>query len=362
MEIIVVINQMAVLFILLALGYFAGKVKILSKDSGKMLSKIIIVISKPCLILHSVLDGSISISGSETAFYMLLTLLAYFIALLIAVPISHLLSIKRKARTLRNAVDVLSSGAVNAKECLPPVSCDSSKAQKNHPPTSVNANLTIVGSPTVSTASDRGIYCYMCVFANVTFMGFPVLYALFGAASAFYVALFNITFTLLNFSLGIFLISGKGLKFNPKTLINPALISALITIPIALIGVTAPGIILDAMGIIGNMTIPSAMLVIGSTLSYIPLKHVFSEWRLYPVALVRLIIVPFITWLVLSRFITNELMLGVLVVLSGMPVAVAGTMLAFEYRGNERIASSGMFLTTLLSGVTIPLIAYLLLT
>ena len=48
-------------------------------------------------------------------------------------------------------------------------------------------------------------------------------------------------------------------------------------------------------------------------------------------------------------------------VLSGMPVAMAATMLALEYGGNERIASSGTFITTLLSVITIPLIVYMLL-
>jgi predicted permease len=267
------------------------------------------------------MNGSIDISGSDMAFYMLMTLLVYTIALAVAVPASYYLTDHK---------------------------------------------------------SDRGLYCYMCVFANVTFMGFPVTYAIFGPTSAFYVALFNITFSLLNFSLGIFLISNKGkferqafkplegdfssknhkTKFNPKLLINPPLIAALITILIAITGFSAPHVIMDVISITAGMTIPVAMLIIGSTLSFITLKDAAAQWRLYPVALLRLIVIPVLTWLILSQFITNDLVLGVLVVLSGMPSAIAGAMLAIEYGGNERIASSGIFLTTLLSAVTIPLMVY----
>jgi len=55
------------------------------------------------------------------------------------------------------------------------------------------------------------------------------------------------------------------------------------------------------------------------------------------------------------------MMLGILVVLSGMPTAAMAAMVAIEYGGNERIASGGVSMTTLLSGVTIPLVVYLLL-
>jgi len=104
------------------------------------------------------------------------------------------------------------------------------------------------------------------------------------------------------------------------------------------------------------------MLIVGITLAQVPVRHVFSEWRLYPLAFVKLLVVPFVVWLIFRQFIADELMLGVLVVLSAMPTAANVAMLAIEYKGNSRIASSGVFLTTLLSGATVPLVVYFLLT
>ena len=309
MDIMIIINQMIILFALIMMGYVAGKLKILTRDGGKVVSKLIINVTYPCLILHAVMNSDIGMSGTNIIVYLLMVILVYIIGLAIGIPVSRLL-------------------------------CLGSAKHK----------------------ADQNLYCYMCVFANVAYMGLPVCFAIFGPESVFYVALFSIVFNLLNFSLGIYLVSGKSSNFKVMNLINPSLIAAFLSVPIAIFGFRAPDIIMEITRLAGNMTVPGVMLVIGSALSILPVKNVVIQWRIYPVALVRLFIAPVITWLILSQFITSGVVLGVLVILSGMPVAMAATMLAFEYGGNERIASSGTFITTVLSVVTIPLLVYLLLT
>jgi len=304
----VVISQMAVLFVLLAVGFVIGKAKMLTLDGSRVLSKIVLNIATPCIILSSVLSGETGITAGETAYFLLMALLAYLIYLLISITASRVLGGDKKK---------------------------------------------------------HGLYSYMSSFGNVAFMGFPVIIAIYGdiygMSSAYYVALFNIPFMVLSFSLGIVLVSGKGGKFDFKLLINPSLIAALLAIPIAITGFKAPSIITEAVRITGGMTTPGAMLVIGSTLSRVSLKGIFSEWRLFPIALLKLAVMPIIVWLLLGQIVTDELMLGVLVILSGMPTAAMAAMYAIEYGGDERVASSGIFLTTLLSCVSIPLIVYFLL-
>jgi len=204
----------------------------------------------------------------------------------------------------------------------------------------------------------------MAVFGNSGFMGFPILFVIFGVSSAYYVALFFVIFNVLVFSVGVLMIVGKssdGGGFNPKMLLNPTLITALLAIPIALTGLKFPPIITEAIRITGGMTVPGSMIIIGSSLAFVPIKTVFSEWRIFPVSLLKLIIIPFITWLIMRQIITNEMMLVSLIILSGMPVAAMAPILAIEYNRNEQIASAGIFLTTLLSAITVPLLVYLLL-
>ncbi|MDR2590045.1 MAG: AEC family transporter [Oscillospiraceae bacterium] len=305
MDMQVILNQMVVLFVLLGIGFVVGKAKVLTKEGNRALTKVILFVALPCTILHSVLESKIDITVGDTMFFLLMSLLVFAIAFAIAIPIVYF----------------------------------TRGDKKNH-----------------------GLLTYMSVFSNSGFMGFPVVIAIFGFASAFYVALFNIPFNVFSFSIGIMLIAGsKNGRFNPKLLINPPLIASLLAIPIALTGFSTPHIISEAIKLTGNITTPGAMIVIGSTLSYIPLKKIFVEWRIAVITLLKLIVIPLVTWLILRQFISDPMMLGVLVVISGMPTAAQSAMLAVQYDGNEQIASAGVFITTLLCGITVPLIVYLLL-
>ena len=304
MDIQEVISQIVVLFILLAVGYAAGKASVLTPDTGKVLTKLLLRITMPCTILSTVIGGDVTISGGETAYFMLMVLLAFAIYFLIALPAARALG---------------------------------------------------------GDKTNIGLHGFMVVFGNVGFMGFPMAQAIFGPESAFYVALFNIIFVILIFSVGIVMVSGKGGKLDPRVLMTPTFFASLLVIPIAITGFRAPTVIDGAIRLIGSVTTPCSMLIIGITMSQISIKDAFSEWRLYPIAFLKLIVIPIVTWLVLRQFVTNELVLGVLTLLSAMPTAAMAAMFAIEYKGNEHIASSGIFLTTLISGATIPLIMFLLL-
>jgi len=314
----VIVGQLAVLFIIVLAGYLACKIKALSPETGKILTKVVFNITLPCTILSTVAGGDLAITGSETAFFMLFSLLAFLIFFLFALVTSWALG--------RGQPGVGPGGAV----ILP-------------------------------HKENRGLFSTMIVLGNVTFMGLPVSNAIFGPESALYVALFNIPFWIINFSVAPVMISSKGGKFDPKLLLNPSLAAALLVIPLAIAGFRAPAVVADVLRLTGSVTTPAAMLIIGITLAQVPVRHVFSEWRLYPLAFVKLVAAPVVVWLIFRQFIANDLMLGVLVVLSAMPTAANVAMLAIEYKGNARIASSGVFLTTLLSGATVPLIVYFLL-
>jgi len=321
MDMQVILTQIAILFILIAIGFIIGKAKILTREANKMLAQIVLFIALPCTIFTSAFENEMNITLGDTVFYMLMVLLTFAIAFIIAIPVIYFLGGEK---------------------------------------------------------ANRGILIVVSVFSNCAYMGFPVINAIFGISSVFYVALFSIPFNLLIFSLGIYLISRKespgdnrteesadGDKskggFNPKYLLNPVLLAIFIAVPLAITGVRPPYIITEVLKITGSITTPGAMLVIGSTLALVPLKSVFAEWRIIPATLLKLIIIPTVTWLVLRQIITNELMLGVLVVISAMPTAATASMLAIEYNGNERIASAAVFTTTLLCGITVPLIVYLFL-
>jgi len=311
MDIYVLLDRIAVLFTLMALGFLLGKTQILTKEGNKTLSKLVLFIAFPGVILGSVLTGDMGVTISNAIQFLLMAFLVFAISFTVAIIIVRLLG---------------------------------------------------------GDKSNRGLYILMSVFSNCAFMGLPVVITIFGAPGIYYVALFSIPFTTLVFSVGILLIAGRkkgegGLvaKFNPKVLLNPTLIAAILSIPIAISGVRPPNFITESLVLIGYLATPGGMFVIGASLAYVPVKTLFSEWRIIPVSLIRLVVIPVVTWLILRQILSNELMLGVLVVLSAMPVAATASTLSIEYDGNEQLASSGVFLSTLLCAVTLPLIVYFLL-
>ncbi|NLA87045.1 MAG: AEC family transporter [Clostridiales bacterium] len=299
-----VITQMAILFIIMAVGYAANKFKIMTADSNKLISKLVVNIAMPCTILSSVLSGEVRASGLDAAYFMLLSLGVFLLSFIVAIPLPRLLRVPK---------------------------------------------------------ADSGLYRFMVSFGNVGFMGFPVIQSIFGVGAVFYVTLFNIPFSVLCFSVGIIMVSGRGTKLNLRVLINPTMVVSLLTVLVFYIKPSIPAVITDAVVIVGRMTTPSAMLVIGSTLACISLKEVFTEYRLYLMTIAKLLVIPILTWLILRLFVTNQLMLGVLVALSAMPTATNATMLSMEYGGNEQLASKGVFLTTLFSVATMPLLLSFLL-
>ena len=297
------IQQMGVLFILIAVGFIANKCKIMSSDANRWITKLVINIAMPCTILNSVVNGTVEATGMTAAIFFLLCIAAMAIGFAVSYFVPNLLRIP---------------------------------------------------------SADRGLYRFMMGFANVGFMGYPVCEAIFGQESSFYVALFNILFSVLSFSLGISMIAGKKGKFNIWLIINPSFVGAIITLIIFMTGLKLPAVLCDSIDALGKVTTPAAMLIIGSTLAMIPIKKVVTDWRIYPVTFIKLFVIPIITFLILRIFLKDPLQLGILTILSAMPTATTATMLSMEYGGNEAAASKVVFITTLLSIVTIPLLAFIL--
>jgi predicted permease len=120
-----------------------------------------------------------------------------------------------------------------------------------------------------------------------------------------------------------------------------------------------PQIIGSACELLGQITTPAALLIIGSSLAELPAKDMFSNIRIYLFTAIKLVAVPLITYFVYSKFIEDRLLLGVAVVIAAMPVATNGTMMCIQYHGDEKLMAQGTFITTLLSMVSIPMISML---
>lgn len=208
----------------------------------------------------------------------------------------------------------------------------------------------------------RGTYLFMMMFGNVGFMGFPLTEALLGEEALIYAVIFNVIFNLLVYSVGIIMISKKEdeFQFPIKKLLNMPLISAIISIILYFGKIHIPEVAIQSLDFMGNMTTPVAMLILGSTIAGMPWKELFDEWRIYVFTVFKLLIIPIIVIMLLKVAPDmNPLIHGTLILLSATPVATNSTMLAIEYGGDMKLTSKGIFFTTLLCMLTIPLIQML---
>ncbi|WP_294581919.1 AEC family transporter [uncultured Thomasclavelia sp.] len=306
MDVMVVINQMLQLFIIIGLGYFMQKKKILNDEINSKLNYIVISITTPAMIFSSVCTTTID--DKNMVIYTLIVATAVYIAL----PIISFLLVKIMRIPMRQ----------------------------------------------------KGLYMFMTIFSNIGFMGFPIMKALFGNDAVFYTALFNILFNLEVFTLGVILINygnNVRMKLDPKNLLSPGVVSSIIAVFIYFLEIPIPGVLANCFEMVGDMTTPLAMMIIGATLANIELKSLFTELRLYYFTVVKQVILPIVVFPIIAFFIRDPLIQGITLVNIAMPVGNSAVLFAKQYGGDVELAAKSIFITTLVSVFTIPLVISILL-
>lgn len=299
-----VIYQMMILFLLMMVGFIANKTKVMDADSNKKVSKLVINITSPAIIIYSVVGNPLN-NKRELAVIFLIAIIPFTIFPLIAKGILKLLKISQQ---------------------------------------------------------QKGTFEVMLIYSNMGFMGIPVISGIYGTDAIFYVSIFMLMFNISFFSYGVSTLRGGSAseKISIKRIINPGVVAALTGLIIFLLEIPLPSVLTETLGIIGNVTTPLAMIIVGSTIAEVSVKEVFMDWKIYIYTFLRLLILPIIMWILLRNFIVNETLLGVAVLLMGMPTAANIVMACNEYGGDGDFVSRGIFLTSLGSLLSIPLLVALI--
>ena len=210
------------------------------------------------------------------------------------------------------------------------------------------------------TAKQQGVWRYSLVFSNMAFIGYPVSVALFGQEALFYAVILVLPFNLLSYSIGPLMLAGK-VKFRWQQLLSPCIVASVIALMVALFHINVPALLGECLNFTGSMTTPLSLLVVGSLLADLPFGRAFTSPRLWALAAFRLLILPIMLWLLLKwTGIGTPLVANIAVILMAMPTALNGSMLAMEYGGDTECMAQSIFLTTLMSIITIPVLAALL--
>jgi hypothetical protein len=298
---------MLTLFAIVVVGYIAGKLDYMGGTFDKRLSKLVIDITCPALILSSAMGSELP-DRSLILPLLGISALTYIVLTVLALGLSRLL-----------------------------VKCE----------------------------GERGVVGFAMIFGNVGFMGYPVVASIFGQQAVFYAAVLNVVNTFAVFTIGTMMITGgEGVgkeKFNRKVLYGTPMLSAYAAMLIVTLGIdNIPAVVSQPLSMIGNITVPAALLIIGSSMSHLPLRALLGTPIVHVTALLRLVVLPLAVYYLCLFMGFDPFVVGINTVVVAMPVATYGTILCLRYGRDTVLMSEITFVTTLFSMITIPLLVTIL--
>ncbi|HWR61873.1 MAG TPA: AEC family transporter [Clostridia bacterium] len=203
------------------------------------------------------------------------------------------------------------------------------------------------------------VFISLLVFANVGFMGFPVARAFFSEIGVFYATVVNLVFTGFLWTYGILLFNRQE-KLDLKKLFNIGTLSTFMAVFMFLFQLKLPYFLQTAFDLTGKMTTPLSMLLIGAMIAEIDVAKLVSNKKVYLVAVIKLLIMPLATAFVLKYLGFNSMVTSICTIMAAMPSGATNAIFARQFDSEPLFASVGVFITTLLSILTLPLTVFVL--
>lgn len=312
MQTIIVLKQMIVLFVLMVVGYGCYKLTWLDQNSYAKLSKIVVNVFNPMLIINGVVGQA---AGNDMKKILLnLAMVGIYFALLVILsfPLVKLLGLK---------------------------------------------------APTES------LYRMMLIFSNVGFMGIPVISSVYGEGIVLYIAFYILGYNFLLYTYGIHLaaisvsnenISKKEKDSSLKLILNPGVIACIIAIIIFAANIPVPGPAAALVSYLGEPAVPMSMILIGASMAQQDWKKLFNDKKIYFFLAIRLLLIPIAAALIIGQLSLDVQIAGLFILMLAMPVGSIVVLLATDRGADETCCTRGSVLSTLFSVITIPIIALFL--
>lgn len=205
----------------------------------------------------------------------------------------------------------------------------------------------------------------ICVSAmNTLLFGLPIVQQVYGSMAVLYMGLSSVPFNIILYSYGAIRLDsardGSRSGMNIKRIFTPIFISTILGLVFLLAKIPIPGILKKYLDITAAATLPMSMIVLGATMGAGNLAEAFTDKRVYLVAFVRLVLCPLVVYFALSPLGLEPILLRTAVVIAGCPCGVVVPVLALQYDQDALFASRSVMASTLLSVITLPIIILLL--
>lgn len=203
-----------------------------------------------------------------------------------------------------------------------------------------------------------------CSLGNCAFFGIPILEALFPETAAgllIYTSVYAIIMNVIGWTLGAAIIS-QNLKYVSvkKIFCNPAMFSLLIAIPFFIFEIPLPQSVDSMVDIIGRMSTPISMLIMGMRLATTNFKQMFTTKQIYISIAMKQFLMPIIALLMIAFLPADGGMKAALYIICCCPVASVVLNFSEILGEGQKEAASTVLLSTILSILTLPIMTLLL--
>ena len=306
MSAFIVLQQMLVLFAMMAIGYILWKIHWLDEDSCKGISKLVVNVFNPLLLIASIVgydfkSGEIFL-GQNMAFVLI-----YFVVLFVAgYMITFLLRIKKP---------------------------------------------------------QRNFYQMMTMFSNIGFIGIPLVRALLGREYVIYIAFYTLVYNVLIYTYGIYLaiktneLPGEQMVFPVRKILNPGVIGCVVAILIFVLDIPVAEPIVTFSNYMGDTCIPLSMILIGTSVAKMDGKKLFFNGKMYVFLAIKMLLLPIAAAIICKGLPVDAGVYKVFIIECSVPIGSMITLIAQEYGKKDDSAVIGVVLSTVLSVITIPIVA-----
>lgn len=295
-----VILEVAVILILILVGYFTVKKGMFTKESLGSITSFLLYIVTPCLIVSSFLSAE---SGKLDGWTLLLAAVLPALSIVISIALSYLFFRKEPS-------------------------------------------------------GRRRVLRFSMIFCNVGFMGIPLVEGIVGNEGVLYGSFFIAVFNIFCWTYGYVMMGGGKVRLK-ALLLNPGVIGIVIGLPLYLLDVPVPALFVEPVELISALNTPLAMIVVGGYIAQVKLRAFVSDLAVYKMAVLRLVVAPLLYLVLVWLLRPDETLLMSTVIQAATPVAANCVLFAVQYDSDAELASKSVAVSTALSVVTIPLLTVL---
>lgn len=302
--------SMASLLVIAVVGYACAKLDYLDEHTKGKITKLLVNVTLPCMIVASAGEVEAGMEGGQVVIALVMGLVQF--CLLMAFGIAY-------------------------------------------------------GRITRAAADQRPAYIMTSICVNNGFIGIPVVSAIYGPEAAIFGSIFVMGMSVLFYSVGLGYIAGEG-RVSGKALlmdmlrqaVNPTSVAAVLALVLVFSGVRLPNLVQSSLDLLGGVTAPLAMMVVGQIVSTIRPAQLKGQWRLYLQTVLRQLVLPIITFVIMLPLGLPIQLAGMFVCMMAMPTGSMASIFAEQCGRDGTVPALGTVFSSITSFAFIPLLVALM--